>query len=603
LIQRIDQHYLTHNLTVRLPKRVLYLDVETKKQVFETEEHHRLKLAWTCYINKKKQAEKHREQWVYHDGTYGLCKYIESKTTDETPLYLFGHNIYFDLQSSDFFYFFTKWKWTLSFYYDKGLTYILVIKKGKKTLRILSTTNYFPTSLKKLGDMLGLEKQEVDFEKCSDEELNGYCRNDVEILKRIMEYYFTFIKDNDLGNFAMTRAGQALTAFRHRFMYKKIAVHKSPEIVEIERNAYFGGRVECFRFGEQPLDDYVMLDINSMYPYVMKNYPVPVRTLDIVKNPSLEIIPAILKNYGTVAEVVLKTEEPCYAVRMNQKVMFPVGEFETFVCTEGLKHAIENNHLIAVKQLVMYDMEIIFQAFVEEFFALRVHFKREKNELMQQACKYIMNSLYGKFGQKNTVEDRVFEPDGKAYYRIEAVDLDTHESFTEYKMFNTKVTQIGEKEGSKSLVSIPAHITEYSRFLLYSIIQQIGRDRVFYCDTDSVVCKKSDMDRLHYPINKQLLGALSIERSFRKFIINGPKHYVMGDTVKIKGVPKKAKKVGPYEYEYSEFMRSASHMRRNITRYYIIKTVPKVVEPFYDKGEVHGDGTVTPFRLGPSLQL
>jgi len=597
LIEQINQHYLTHNRTVRLPKRVIYLDVETKKQVLSTEEHHRLKLGWTCYINKKKQAETHRENWIYHNTTYGLCEYIQSKTTEETPLYLFGHNIYFDLQASDFFYYFTKWKWTLSFYYDKGLTYILVIKHGKKSLKILSSTNYFPTSLAELGTMLGQEKTEIDFESVDDEKLSAYCKNDVEILKLSMEYYFSFIKEQDLGNFAMTRAGQALTAFRHRFMYNKIATHSNDKIATVEREAYYGGRVECFRFGKQPVDDYVMLDINSMYPYVMKTFPVPVRTLDIVENPALSIIPPILKNYGVVAEVVLKTEEACYAVRKNRKIIFPIGEFETHVCTEGLKHAYENGHLKAVKTLVMYDMAIVFQAFVEEFFSLRAHFKAENNRIMEQACKYIMNSLYGKFGQKNTIEDRVYEPDGNAYYRIESADLDTGECFIEYKMFNTKVTQVGEKEGTKSLVAIPAHITEYSRFLLWSIIKKIGINKVYYCDTDSVVCRRGDIDNMDYPIDKNLLGALSIERSFRHYVINGAKHYVMDDVVKIKGVPRKAKKIGPYKYEYSGFLRSANHMRKSITRYYIVKNVVKRVEPFYDKGIVNPNGTVSPFRF------
>jgi len=597
LICQINQRYLAHNKMIHLPKRVIYIDVETKKQVFECEEHHRLKLGWTCCINYKKEAKKHREQWIYHNETENLCKYIESKTVEGIPLFLIGHNVYFDLQSSDFFYYFTLWGWRLCFYYDKGLTYILVIKKGKRTLKVLSSTNYFPTSLKNMGKMLGLEKNEIDFDKCNDEELAIYCRNDVEILKQSMEYFFSFVKDYDLGNFAMTRAGQAFTAFRHRFMHKKIAIHGNPVLAEIERKAYYGGRVECFRFGEQPLDDYVMLDINSMYPYVMKNYPVPVKTLDLRENVSIERVRSILKNHGAIAEVVLKTEEPCYALRRDNKIIFPVGEFETWVCTEGLKHSMEHGHLKEVKTLVMYEMAVIFDTFVEEFYGLRKRFKEEGNLLMEQLCKYTLNSLYGKFGQKNVIEDRVHEPEGNAYYRIESVDLTRHQSFIEYKMFNTKVTQVGEKEGAKSFVSIPAHITEYSRFLLWAIIKKIGIGRVYYCDTDSVVCRKTDIDNLDYTIDTNLLGALSIERSFRHFVINGPKHYVMGDTVKIKGVPRKAEKVGPYEYRYQEFMRSANHMRRNITRYYIIKTVPKIVKPFYDKGIVNEDGTVTAFRL------
>ena len=593
----IDQHYLRHNRVVRLPAKVLYLDVETKKQVVGDEEHHRMKLGWTCYINKEKRAKTHREVWTYFDKTYNLCKYIESKTSERYPLYLFGHNIYFDLQSSDFFYFFIKWKWELSFYYDKGLTYILVIHKGKRNIKVLSSTNYWPCSLREVGQMLGLEKQEVDFESCTDKELSVYCKNDVKILKQSMEYYFQFVKEHDLGRFALTRAGQSFTAFRHRFMYKKIAIHGDAEISAIEREAYYGGRVECFRFGKQPLDDYVLLDINSMYPYIMKTCPVPVRTLDIAKGLDISKLQSVLDSYGAIAYVSLDTDEPCYAYRVGGKIVFPVGNFDTYVCTEGLRYAFEHGHLKSIHKLVLYEMAIIFHGFVDYFYALRSHYKKENNPLMEEACKILMNSLYGKFGQKCTIEDKRYEPDGQAYYRIESISLKTHEQFMEYKMFNTKVVQIGEKEARHSFVGIPAHITEYARFLLWMIVKSIGTDKVFYCDTDSVVCRKIDIDSLQYPISKTELGALSVKASFRNFIINGAKNYVMGNVVKIKGVPRTATKIGDYEYEYPEFLRSANHLRRKITRYYIIKRTPKVVEPFYDKGEVHLDGTISPFRL------
>jgi len=597
MIHSIDQHNLRHNRIVTLPKRVLYLDVETKKRVQGDEEHHRMRLAWTCYINRKKNADTHREVWTCFDKTYDLCKYLHTKAIEDTPLYMFGHNVFFDIQSSDFFYFFTKWGWQLSFYYDKALTYILVIHKGRKSFKIVSSTNYWPVSLKEVGKMLGIEKPEVDFEKCTEKQLSAYCKNDVGILKQSMEYYFKFIELNDLGRFSLTRASQAFTAYRHRFMHKKIAIHKDAEITAVEREAYFGGRVECFRFGEQPIDDYVLLDINSMYPYIMKTCPVPVKTLDITDGIELNSIEPILKNYGCIAYVSIETDEPCYAYRVGQKIMFPVGKFDTYVCTPGLRYAFEHDHLKKIHRLILYDMDIIFHDYVDYFFALRARYKKEKNLLMEKACKIFMNSLYGKFGQRCAIEEKEYDPGGLGYYRIFSIDFTTHEQFMEYKMFNTRVTQIGMEETKKSFVAIPAHITEYARFLLWSIIKSIGTDKVLYCDTDSIVLLESDMDKLQYHLDKYELGALSIKASFQHFVINGAKNYVMGDVTKIKGVPCTAKKIGDNYYEYPEFLRSSNHMRRKITRYYIVKKMPKYVEPFYDKGIVHLDGTVTPHRL------
>ncbi|GAJ09130.1 unnamed protein product, partial [marine sediment metagenome] len=255
--------------------------------------------------------------------------YVESLVHNKTQLYVFAHNIFFDLQSSWFFPLFTRWGWVLDFVHDKGLTYILVIKKDKKTIRLLSTTNWFDITVAELGDMIGLPKLEIDFTDTSDEALSIYCRRDVDIIKRAMIDYMFFVESHDLGKFAMTRAAQSLAAYRHRFMNQKIYIHSDEDSIALEEKAYIGGRTECFSLGIQSGGPFITLDINSMYPYVMRQFKYPCQLVGYKEHVDQDHLEEILSKYACAGQVTVDTNDPIYAMRHNRKIIFPVGEFET----------------------------------------------------------------------------------------------------------------------------------------------------------------------------------------------------------------------------------------------------------------------------------
>ena len=135
--------YIRKNDESTIPARVIYLDTETKSEKIGEEERLRMYMAWTCYQEQSEKGDIKFESWNYHDKSRKLCKYIEDHAYEKTVLWIIGHNIFFDLQASDFFHYFTRWGWILNFVYDGGLTFILVIHKDKKKIKIVSSTNYF----------------------------------------------------------------------------------------------------------------------------------------------------------------------------------------------------------------------------------------------------------------------------------------------------------------------------------------------------------------------------------------------------------------------------------------------------------------------------
>lgn len=597
MIRTFKGFHIPPNRTVYTPGNIIVFDTETKPVIVGEEQHHYFDIAWAYYANRAKNGKTYHSEWKFFDDKFKLCEYIENKSYERRILHIFAHNIFFDLQVSGFFSYFTRKGWKLNFVYDSGLTYILVIHKGKSTIKCISTTNFFDAKLKEIGEMIDLPKLEVDFGNDSPEAIKIYCKRDVEILVKALDKYFFHIIKNDLGNFGMTKASQAMNAYRHRFMPVKITVHNEPDIKQLERAAYFGGRTEAYYIGEVKDDDFVTLDINSMYPFVMRNNKLPFRLVDYVESPGLIKTENALKKFAVVAEVDILTDDPAYAYKNDKKTIFPVGRFHAFLSTPGLKYALEHDHITDIKRIAIYEQDYLFTDYVDYFYSQKVKYGNENNKIYKQITKIFLNSLYGKFGQKKPIEEKKVNIDYDGYYREEILDAVTGLTEVTYQLFNMLITQFGFEENPKSFVAIATHVTEYARLLLWKIIKDTGRDKVLYCDTDSIKIRKDDIKYVKYPMDETRLGALKVEDEFHHLIIYGVKDYETENDIKIKGIPKNAEHIGTNMYKYDEFCRSKEHMEKRITDYFLVRPATKLLYRNYDKGIVTESGKVNPISL------
>lgn len=599
--REFEAHLIKKNHARAMPQRMLFFDSETKQREVKGEVHHRMNMAWSCYWERRPGRDNDTVIWQFWESTYKLNRYIDRLARKKTRLWIFGHNVFFDLQACDYFHYFTKWGWVLNFWYDASMTYILSISKEKRKVTCLSTTNYFPFSLADLGALLNLPKQEIDLATADFETMKDYCRRDVEIIKAAIEYYLKFIGDNDLGAFKMTRASQAMAAYRHRFMHRRILVHRDKEVSDFERKAYHGGRVECFRLGKIEGGPFLSLDVNSLYPYVMRTRSYPVKLLACYEYPSMDLLKDALKSRCVVAHCRIKTDEPAYAVVKDNKVIFPVGTFSAYLCTEGVRYALDRDHLHDIEKISIYEKGHIFTDYVDYINALKVEYAKQDNKIMRSLSKYMGLSLYGKFAQKAPVTEEFEDITFDGYYREEILDAVTGKTEILTKLFNKQIITFDEVTGKNSFIAISAHVAEYGRFHLWKIIKGLGRDKALYCDTDSVKIRKQDLKYIRTGLDPFTLGALKVEDESDTLILHGPKDYETEKSVTIKGVPRHAVKVEEGRYRYTHFPRQDTHLRKQITRFFITTPMEKKLERKYTKGKVLKDGRVIPITLNEAL--
>lgn len=465
-----------------------------------------------------------------------------------------------------------------------------------KTVVVLSSTNFYNVALKDLGKVFKLDKGEIDYSNQDIETATEYCRNDVLILKTAMESYLKFIKDEDIGNFKYTLAGQSFTAFRRKFMDKDIYIHRCKDALILERNSYSGGRTECFYIGKVKEKLYY-LDVNSLYPYVMKIKKYPVMLITHRKNGDIETLQDFLNDgFLLTARVLVNTKHNVFFMKAD-KLIFPVGRFETTLSTPEIIYGIKHGLIERVLEYNVYESADIFSEYVSYFYEMRRKASDEGNEVLKYLFKIFMNSLYGKFGQKQNFMERVGDYKDCNVIREEKVlDVDTGISKT-IKIFGGGVfSRInlpdGENEAFNSFPAIAAHVTAEARMLLWKYMLIGGRKNIYYCDTDSLFINEEGFTRLNNKglVNDRFLGLLKEELPpSTNVIIRGCKDYTFESKSKLKGVPKKALKIDDNHYIVTIWEGLNKKIKEGDLRTYKNILMEKELKREYSKGIVTGN--------------
>lgn len=526
-------------------------------------------------------------------------EYLVSCTRSNSILNVMSMNLAFDMTICDTCYYLKEAGWTLKTLMIESRVTIIKYRKGKASIVFVDLFNYVKSSVAQIGELIGLPKLDVDFKKVSDKELLTYCKRDTEIVARMMQYYMQFVYDNDLGCLGLTTSSQAFNSYRHRFMKHDIFIHNFEGVSKLERRSYFGGRTECFKLGRINRQIQVV-DINSMYPYIMRNYKYPTKLVKTVTHDcTIKKIQQQIKKYIVIADCVINTDQPVYAIKRDKKTMFPVGRFKVTLCQGSLEYALKHKHIESVSMYALYEGEYIFKEYVDYFYDMRLKHTKEDNKVWRELDKNFLNYLYGKFGQRM----RDIKPEGKWI-----------ENTTEIiQVFNERGEKIAdriivagesflviakEEEGFNSFVAIASCVTDYARMYLWELMNLAGKENVYYTDTDSLFVNNTGLRNLKDVLHGSELGKMGHESTLKWIKINGLKDYESDVKTALKGVKKKAIKVGRNTFRQQQFPTMKGVIRSGARAYIDIKTIEKTLSRIYNKGDVDSLGNVTPFVLG-----
>ncbi|KAL3529529.1 hypothetical protein ACH5RR_008851 [Cinchona calisaya] len=292
------------------------------------------------------------------------------------------------------------------------------------------------------------------------------------------------------------------------------------------RRGYYGGHVDVYKpYGE----NLYYYDVNSLYPFIMKSYPMPCG-VPVWKN-NLEGV-GLDSLFGFIeAYVVCPTSISHPFLPYKDKfgtLLFPTGKFIGVFYSEELKFARDLGYqIIPLKGYLFEKKSSPFESFISDLYESRLEAKKAGDEPMTFIYKILMNSLYGRFGMnpESTVTEICNQ---KKYEELMKMDnfqstekLTDHYYIVNYITNSSFVDDDDWKAPKMSAVQLAAAITACARIHMYP---HISRPDCYYTDTDSIVLGSPLSDDL---VSSIVLGKFKLEYHVKRGIFLAPKSYML----------------------------------------------------------------------------
>jgi len=304
-------HLLKREKKITIPRHVIFFDTETTQvELTNGTMEHSLSLGWACYYRKERPGRPRRLEWFYFTRSADFWSWVLERTPIKNRLWLMAHNLSFDFTIVDGLNFLQDAGFKLAFFYCNGLTTIIKVKAPKRSLLCVDSCNYFTESLAELAARFKIEKLQVDAGETDISYMKRACKQHVKILVAAFESLAGFLTSKTVGRLAYTIGSTAWSAFLTGCYRESIYIHNDVTALNMERESYRGGRVECFYLGELNHGPYHLVDVNSLYASVMFANYFPCRYEKILHDPTSSVLRRCLKDKAVVAKVMLDTDQP-----------------------------------------------------------------------------------------------------------------------------------------------------------------------------------------------------------------------------------------------------------------------------------------------------
>lgn len=406
---------------------------------------------------------------------------------------------------------------------DKGVFYSITIKTPHSKVQIKDSYKILPFKVAQIakGFKLPSLKGEIDYDKPRhpgyqpDETERRYIENDVIIVCQAL----AMVRAEGLTS--STQASNAMQDYKKivtpkvfKRWYPIQPIWKHDELAQ----SYKGGFTYANpRFQNQIVGPGIVLDKNSMYPWVMATKPLPVREpeyfdgqyeydslfplyVQMIKcqfELKKDRLPTIqLKMAGPWNQTEYLTSSTIR--KFDKKGNEIVNETEPVLCLTNvdLKLFLENYDVYNLEYIGGYKFRQslgLFTDYINKWYKRKEQATIEGNAPQRQISKLMLNALYGKFGTSpHAIEKYPLYDNGKIRYVID---------------------KQGEREKDSIYVPMASFITSYAREECIRSAQSVY-DRFLYADTDSlhlVGLEKPSLD-----IDPVRLGAWKCEGVFRR---------------------------------------------------------------------------------------
>lgn len=276
-------------------------------------------------------------------------------------------------------------------------------------------------------------------------------------------------------------------------------------------------------------------DVNSLYPYVMKEFDMPVGKPIFFKGDIRKFDPKAFGFFycniiapSNLMHPIIQTH-----IKTNEgiRTVAPLGQWNDMLFSKEMDNALKYGYKFEILWGYKFKSKNIFKNYIDCLYELRLKF--DKSNPLNLVAKLLLNSLYGRFGMDDSFSDiTIFDnfKEFKTWFEIhneEVIDFSElgKKILVQYRSEDKdqQTELLGTLETHNVSIGIASAITAYARIHM-SQFKNNPNYILYYSDTDSIYIDRPLPKSL---VNSKILGRMKLENVLNKAIFLAPKMYFL----------------------------------------------------------------------------
>lgn len=588
-------HGLRPNETEWTPPAVAFFDTETASRDDGGNEVHTLR-CWSARLDVRRDRRKTVTWHDSDDGTIAadLATLLADWSLKHPTLWVYAHNLAFDLTVSAVTSHLADAGWHVTeFAFDSPSPFVKM-SDGRHVITFADSFSWLPARLADVAAAVGQSK--TDLPGNDDDPLlwTMRCRTDVDILATAMLEIMQWWDDNHLGHWSVTGSSSGWNAMRHIIDARRIVINPSPEGIEADRAAIYGGRRGLWRTGKLPGGRYADLDFTAAYPTIAESMPLPCERMAHFASLPLDHPWVTSERHGIIARVRIQTATPRWPVAVDRRVWYPIGEFWTTLAGPDIAEAARLGCLREIGSGWLHRLGYVLRPWASWVLTMSSGNDDQVPAVVRMWSKHCGRAVIGKWGQRSYSTVKIGPSPVSGWHADEGWNHSAGVRAVIIDFDGWRWQACADGEGDNSYPAVLAWVESYVRVRLGRMIDAMPAGAVLACDTDGLIV---DMNALgdYWPAASDV-APLSprVKQEYRVIDITGPQHMVVDGQRRYAGVPASAKPAPDGTLTAQLWPKMVWQMGNGTIGTYTRPTQTYRLAATYAPGWVHDGGQVSP---------
>lgn len=552
-------HWIKANHQERMPPRMVAFDTEARSTYENDSEVQEWRVGCAIRWRNDTKVSDHAEAKVF-DNPREFWEWVSDFTRNGTRTVVWAHNLGYDVRISRMFEELPKLGFHLEWCnLDRNIS-SATWRSDHGTIVLADTWTWVPLPLEQIAPQVGSVKFTMPPGRASDDAWAKYCMRDTEILYHAVKVLMDFVSSEGLGNWQPTGAGMAYATWRHKFLTHKVLVNDDPDAIAAERAAMHTGRAEAWRHGKISGGKWTEIDLRNAYVSIAAVTSLPRKLHMHVGSLSARQYRDLASRFAVLSRITVSTDVPCLPYHADNRHLWPVGTFDTWVWDVELDLALAAGANVKIHEAYVYVKAPVLAEWAQWVLEVMADDSGRYHPLARTHVKHCGRALIGRIALR-TPSWEYWGANPEGWVGIShTVFPEENRTARMLHVGNDTLIETARKEGKDSLPMMTGYIMATCRAWLWEAMEHVGSDHLAHCDTDSLLCDSVGLSRLAVAYGAEFHTRWAVKGTWTNLEVFGPRAYYRGKERITSGIPRKAEEVAPGEFTGERWSAVASDL-------------------------------------------